>query len=189
MIRGCNMANYTKTAIKNTFLELLDKKPYSQITVKDIVEECGINRNSFYYHFADLPALVEEILNEDLERLIPENASFDSLEESFGRAISFAMENRRAIYHLYDSLHRDVLERYLMNSCEKVVKVYVEKSPVYSHFSDADVALIVKHFKYVCFGATIDWMESRMKNDIESDLHRICEILTYLTEHRMNPEF
>ena len=45
------MANFTRKAIKEAFLKLLNQRPLSQITVKDIVEDCGINRNSFYYHF------------------------------------------------------------------------------------------------------------------------------------------
>ena len=30
-----------------------------KITVKDIVEECGINRNTFYYYFADIYDLID----------------------------------------------------------------------------------------------------------------------------------
>lgn len=43
--------NRTKQAIVNAFWELLDEKPLSKITVKDIVERCQVNRNTFYYHF------------------------------------------------------------------------------------------------------------------------------------------
>lgn len=64
------MPNFTKMAIKATFIRLLDEKPLSQITVKDIVEECGVNRNSFYYHFQDIPTLVEEIVTEEADRII-----------------------------------------------------------------------------------------------------------------------
>ena len=49
------MPTFTKAAIKATFISLLNKKPLNKITVKEIVEECGINRNSFYYHFDDIP--------------------------------------------------------------------------------------------------------------------------------------
>ena len=45
------MANFTKKAIKDTFISLLKTKPFNQITVKDIVDECGVNRNTFYYHY------------------------------------------------------------------------------------------------------------------------------------------
>ena len=44
------MANFTKRAIKAAFLELLDEKPLNKISVRDIVERCGINRNSFSGH-------------------------------------------------------------------------------------------------------------------------------------------
>ena len=56
------MANFTKQAIKAAFLELLDEKPLNKISVRDIVERCGINRNSFYYHFQDIPSLLGEII-------------------------------------------------------------------------------------------------------------------------------
>lgn len=45
------MASFTRKAIEEAFLKLLDARPLNQITVKDIVEECGVNRNTFYYHF------------------------------------------------------------------------------------------------------------------------------------------
>ena len=52
------MSAYTKQAIKNSFLKLLNDRPLNQVTVKAIVEDCGINRNTFYYHLpdADLPS-------------------------------------------------------------------------------------------------------------------------------------
>ena len=41
------MANFTEKAIKASFLKLLNERPLTKITVRDIVEDCGINRNSF----------------------------------------------------------------------------------------------------------------------------------------------
>ena len=64
------MPNFTKQAIKASFIKLLNERPLNQITVKDIVEDCGINRNSFYYHFADLPALLEEVIMEQADNLL-----------------------------------------------------------------------------------------------------------------------
>ena len=64
------MPNFTKRAIKEAFVALLDERPLNKITVKDVVEACGINRNSFYYHFQDLPALLEEIIAQQVQELI-----------------------------------------------------------------------------------------------------------------------
>ena len=87
------MASFTKKAIKETFLQLLDEKPYSQITVKDIVETCGINRNSFYYHYADLPALVEEIIEDDILKLMSDSTSLSSLQESLSASLQFSKDH------------------------------------------------------------------------------------------------
>ncbi|MGN1277577.1 MAG: TetR family transcriptional regulator, partial [Floccifex sp.] len=57
--------NRTEKLIMNSFLSLLEKKPYNKITVKDIVEDCQVNRNTFYYHFHDIPDVLEKYLKED----------------------------------------------------------------------------------------------------------------------------
>ena len=55
------MSNLTKKALASSLKEILKTKPISKVTVSDICSNCGIRRQSFYYHFADLPELVEWI--------------------------------------------------------------------------------------------------------------------------------
>ena len=64
------MANFTEKAIKASFLKLLNERPLTKITVRDIVEDCGINRNSFYYHYRDIPALLEELITEQADNIL-----------------------------------------------------------------------------------------------------------------------
>ena len=58
------MPGFTRQIILHTLTELMNEKPLSKITVKDIVERCGVNRNTFYYHFRDIPDAVEERASE-----------------------------------------------------------------------------------------------------------------------------
>ena len=64
------MSNLTKQAIKNSFLKLLDERPLTRISVRDIAQDCGINRNSFYYHYHDIPEVMEEIFRDRTDALI-----------------------------------------------------------------------------------------------------------------------
>lgn len=73
------MSVFTKREIKNTFLEMLEERPLNQITVKELTQQCGINRNSFYYHYQDIPALIEEIVTENADEIIREYSSIDSM--------------------------------------------------------------------------------------------------------------
>lgn len=48
------MPEYTKDKIADTLMRLLANKSLDKITVKLLVSECGISRQSFYYYFQDI---------------------------------------------------------------------------------------------------------------------------------------
>lgn len=167
------MANFTRRAIKEAFLKLLEQQPLSEITVKDIVEECGINRNSFYYHYQDLPALVEEIIKEDAEGIIRAYPSVTSIVECFDAAAEFASRRKRAIMHMYRSISRSTFERYLMMVCEYFVQRYVDTALAQEPIVPDDKKTIISYYKCVCFGLIMDWLEQGMDERYIPSIRRI----------------
>lgn len=170
------MPNFTKMAIKATFVKLLDEKPLSQITVKDIVEECGVNRNSFYYHFQDIPALIEEIVTETADQIIARYPAVDSLETCLTAATEFAMENRRAILHIYNSVNRDIFEQYLWKVCQHVVSAYARGVFADKPVGEGDKRLIARFYTEQCFGMVMGWMRDGMKDGIQEQISRLCTL-------------
>ena len=103
----------TEQLIINTFLELVEEKPLDKITIQDIANKCGINRNTFYYHFDDIYSLIESVFNNHvitIERMFEEGASWSECSEV---ALNFLVENRRAIRHIAFSMNRNQLDHYL----------------------------------------------------------------------------
>ena len=176
------MPNFTKNAIKEAFIKLLNERPLKQITVRDIVEECGINRNSFYYHFADIPTLLEEIVMEEARRIIAQYPSIDSIETCLLAVVEFAHANKRAIFHIYHSANRDIYERYLWQVCDEIVTAYTDSLVGSSPLRSSDRELIIRYYKCVCFGLTSEWLRTGMHSDIKHDLHRICELKKGMAE-------
>lgn len=176
------MANFTKMAIKNTFIKLLDEKPLSQITVKDIVEKCGVNRNSFYYHFQDIPALIEEIVMENADQIIAEYPTIDSLETCLNVVLEFAQKNRRTIRHIYQSVNRDIFEQYLWKVCQHVVSAYSDVLFDGKPVKDTDRELILRYYKAVCFGMVMAWMNAGMKEEMAGEVRRLCELRKGMVE-------
>ena len=115
------MTSLTKDAIKQSFLKLLNSKPIDKITVKEIVQDCGINRNSFYYHFADIPSLMEEIFNDQADEFVSRSFSYENLYDSIMAAIAFSLENKTAILHVFNSPNRQFLDRYLNRVARRTV--------------------------------------------------------------------
>jgi len=174
------MPNFPRRAIKESFLKLLNQRTLNQITVKDIVEDCGINRNSFYYHFSDLPALVEEIMAEQVSAMVENHPTVDSVQEGSDAIVEFVMHNKRAIYHIYNSVSRDVFERHLMEVCRYVVTTYLDG--MLEEVEEADRDAILRFHRCACFGSVIDWLNGGMKDDVSDYFRRIRQLRLGLPE-------
>ncbi len=79
------MPQYTKIALIQSFIKLLNETPMDKITVKDIVEDCGVNRNTFYYYFSDIYAMLEEVFISETQSALEGQKNYDSWQESFFR--------------------------------------------------------------------------------------------------------
>ena len=170
------MAGFTKKAIRDSFVKLLNEKPLSQISIKDIAEKSSVNRNTFYYYFQDLPQLLETMIDEEAERIIREYPTVESIEECLNAAIGFALENRKAVMHIYHSINRDIYEQYQWRVCEHTITTYVDGILSGRAVSEQDRQLIIDYLKGVCFGLVTYWLETGMQEDIQSRFHRICEL-------------
>lgn len=51
--RGFPMCNGTKQKIASTMHEMMSRKAFEKITVKNLMDVSNMNRQSFYYHFRD----------------------------------------------------------------------------------------------------------------------------------------
>jgi AcrR family transcriptional regulator len=63
---------YTRKMIRDVFVQMLNDHPLNKITVRDIVTACEINRNTFYYHYPDIYAILSEIFQTEIKKVIDE---------------------------------------------------------------------------------------------------------------------
>ncbi len=176
------MPNFTKQAIKASFLKLLAEQPLNKISVRNIVEDCGINRNSFYYHFQDIPALVHEIITDEVNDLIQKYPEISSLDECVSVAFHFAQENRKVVMHIYNSVGRDLYEKSMMTLCEYVVTNYLDTVFGPGAVPERDRTAIIRFFKCELYGLFSEWIAGGMKDDTISDIHRLSELCRGLSD-------
>ena len=157
------MSNLTTKAIKEAFFELLSKKSIDQITIKDITSRCGVSRNTFYYHYEDITALLEEIMMSMVDELIEKYPSVDSLDQGIAVAIEFVLENKTAVMHIYHSNQRPIYERCLMKLCRHVSEELVSSNLTSDKVSEEERELLVSYYKCTAFGFIMDWCESGLK--------------------------
>lgn len=176
------MPSFMKDAIKKTFVDLLEELPMSSITVKMIVEKCGINRNSFYYYYQDLPSLVEEMIKDDADSIISKYDTIDSIETALRVAVSFCEQKRRAILHIYNSVSRDVFEMYLWKVCDYVVTTYAKTLFRDVKIAPSDAEIILRFYRCECFGLAIEWLNQKMETNVEEHIIRFCQLYKGMAE-------
>ena len=71
---------YTKKVIVDTFLNLLEEKDISKITVTEICKIADINRATFYRYYLDVYDLKDKI-EDDFRRELMNSPAIDALEE------------------------------------------------------------------------------------------------------------
>lgn len=179
------MPNFTKRAIKEAFWKLLNEQPLSQISVRRIVEECGINRNSFYYHFQDIPSLIEEIVMDAADSLIKKYPSIASIDEAAEAAFRFTLDNKRAVLHICNSVNRDIYERYLMHICEYVVTTYFDTVFRDESINENDRSTVILFTKCELFGLSIDWINTGMPENAIVKLKQLLYLCQGLTSEML----
>lgn len=172
--------NRTEKAITDAFFELLEERPLHAITVKDIVDRCGVNRNTFYYHFEGIPSLLEQTMKAIADRIIQANSHFGSPLDCIEPFVQCCSENRRAILHIYRSVQREVFLAYLDRAAMYIVSRYVETATaglLTPEGREEEKTLLIRYYKCTLVGALLDWLDSGMEYDLLAAARRICGLL------------
>ena len=166
----------TKTAITEAFQELLEETPINKITVKSIVERCGINRNTFYYYFDGIPDLVEYHLTSMADQLLN---SFDAPNprEKLGRVINYFTQRKKSVLHIYRYLPREqflpILDKIAAYVIERSIRQVTAEAPI----SEEDLTVLNRFYKGALVGVFLDWLESGMNYDMNTMAERLCELM------------
>lgn len=109
----------TKKTLSASLKKCMERKPLSKITVTDIVNECGLNRKTFYYHFQDVPDLLKWTLEQEAVDVVKEFDLLNELEAALRFAVNYIRENSHIINCAYDSMGRDELKRFLNHDFQR----------------------------------------------------------------------
>lgn len=97
----------TEELIVQAVERLLMQKKVKKLTVKDIVEECGITRQTFYYHFRDIPDLLKWVLERNTDQLLKETLAQGNAEKGLRCLFLLALNTRPYVEHGLRTNYRD----------------------------------------------------------------------------------
>ena len=121
------MSIQTKEAIVETFLALARQKNIDKITVKELADCCGISRQSFYYHFQDILAVIEWLLQRAQQDISARCRAASSPDEAVRIMVGLFIEHYPLYKKLRDSQKRDFVERLALDSMQSHFRLAVSE--------------------------------------------------------------
>ncbi|MBE5886603.1 MAG: TetR family transcriptional regulator [Lachnospiraceae bacterium] len=102
----------TKKMLAESLKKIMRKKVFSKITISEIIQDCGVNRKTFYYHFEDIYALLKWIFEDEAIEVVKHFDLAVEYEEAILFIMDYVEQNDYLINCAYDSIGRDELKRF-----------------------------------------------------------------------------
>ena len=175
---GAEMASNTKEALGNALKQMLAVKPIEKITVKDLVDICCVNRQTFYYHFHDIVELTEWICEEEGESALKKNTTYATWQEGFLGIFEILRQDKVFVTNICRHTSPEYLNKYLYKVTYQLLYNVVCEQAEGLHVREEEKVFIADFYKYGFVGIIMKWVNS----DMEEDPRIIVERLNRLIE-------
>ena len=184
--RGCIMKHTvttynTKKLLATSLKAAMRQKPFSKITVSEIIAICGVNRKTFYYHFEDIYALLKWMFEEEALEVVKHFDLLVNYEDAIRFVMRYVDENDYIISCAYDSIGREEMKRFFYADFVGVVASVIDSAEKNLNKSiDSDFkTYVAKFYTEALAGMLIDWAKERDKHDREKVVGYLTSIIGF----------
>ena len=177
------MATGTKEALASALHQMMTVKPIDKVTVKDIVEICGVNRQTFYYHFDDVDDLLEWVFEQDSDRVFPREVVYDRWMEDMMGYFDYLESNSAFTLNVYNSNSRLYMLRYLRSRMESCIRSFAEIASEGKNIDRQDFEFVVEFYANCAIGFISQWMDMGMQLPKEFTRERILRVMDQSVEN------
>lgn len=153
------MAADMKELIAQATNTLLVEKHVKKLTVKDIVEQCHITRQAFYYHFQDIPELLKWMIEQYMEQMFQEVLSKGNGEEGLRCFFVMAINAIPYVERGMDSNYGPELERLLRHYIRRFFIMASERQNFYPECTRGEIKIIVRYHSQAIMGLLQEWTD------------------------------
>lgn len=173
-------SNITKKALSQSLKELGASKRLDKITVADITDHCGVNRQTFYYHFNDKYELLNWIYTQDLFIPLTEDLTFENWGEKLVELFKY-MKQQKAFFMNTIKSSNNFFAEYSNKIFAELFKKAIVDLNMYRHLSEKEQDIYARFFAYGLTGVIVDWAMKGMKEQ-EEELTALLQHMILQTE-------
>ncbi|MFQ9514853.1 MAG: TetR/AcrR family transcriptional regulator C-terminal domain-containing protein [Eubacterium sp.] len=179
-------SNITKRALAQSLKELGATKILDKITVADITEHCGVNRQTFYYHFNDKYELLSWIYTQELFIPLTKDLSFENWGEKLIELFKYMKQQKKFFMNTIKSsnnFYAEYLEKVLVELFNKAIT----ELDISNNLGEKEQNIYARFFAYGLTGVIVDWTLKGMKEE-EAEFSHTLQNMVFNTE-RLGHEF
>lgn len=172
----------SKNLIKKALAKLIHEKDIAKITVSDIIREADISRGTFYAHYADVNAVVNQIENEEFMNLrdFVDRFGFENIITDVSVFVTGICEYLSKDMEYYRMLTQS---NFLNNFIWRLLNTYYEKllDEVLSTVNSTDKDEVNLYLIYITSGAKtaiMSWLNGEIKGTPEQVGERIGKLVS-----------
>lgn len=153
----------TKKMFANVLKGLLKKKKLSQISVKELVEICGVNRKTFYYHFRDIYDLMYWMLEREAEVMAAQLDPTTDYEATARAILRYIRENSYLLNCLYGSIGKQQFRTVISRDFSAPIRDLIRSGIAERHKNadDAYVRFLSDFFTKAISEILLDYLQNR----------------------------
>lgn len=167
----------TKRVLADALKELMQKTPLNKISVGDITALCGINRQTFYYHFKDKYDLVGWIYSTETQEFMGRLFDSDHWADSFCDLCLYMQKNKKFYINALSAPGQNSFEDYLINSMHNLIIELIHEKSLGAQMEEETKAFIADFYTYAFVGLVLKWARNGMKENPREYIDRIKELI------------
>lgn len=165
-----------KEVIASAARKLILEKKVKKLTVKDIVEECQITRQAFYYHFEGIPDLIQWSIGKGVDRLFEETRQQDGPEAALKYLFVFAINAMPDVRRGVESNYGKEVEQTLRRGAYELFEKIVEEENLYQNYGRQELKLLLRYHSSAILGLLQDWTPEDTRN-LDAIVHEVYLIM------------
>lgn len=111
----------TKKALAASLKKLMEQKTLDKISVREIIEDCGVNRKTFYYHFEDIYDLLKWLFEEEAIEIVKQYDLIINANDAILFVLDYVEKNKLICNCAFDTLGRDELKRFFQKDFLSII--------------------------------------------------------------------
>lgn len=171
------MSQIIKNILREAFIRQLNLHSLDQITVTDLVKQCGVSRRTFYHYYQDIYQMIEELFLDETKKTMEVELEQAGWEEGFLQMIKFSSQNKNAILHIYHSNGREYLERYLYHVAKKAITYRISMDMKDQTISEEDQNLLIAFYTSAIVSLSLEWIAHGMEKNAKELIQHLMRIL------------